>query len=68
MVCPCKTCQKDTGTCKCVNWNRWLWIEFDDALDACRKKYFGDATPERKKPAVSYREIVFSTIFTRLWR
>ena len=59
MIYPCENCTTG-GNCGrgCVDWQRWFSVEFDAAaknvLDAASR--------------VSYREIVFSTIFTRLWR
>nr|DAE45783.1 MAG TPA: hypothetical protein [Caudoviricetes sp.] len=66
MIYPCEKCTTGRGDCHCINWQRWFAVEFEAAaemvLAATR------AEPKPAPPKVSYREIVFSTYFTRLWR
>nr|DAV67478.1 MAG TPA: hypothetical protein [Caudoviricetes sp.] len=66
MIYPCKTCTTGRGDCHCINWQRWFAVEYEAAAEKLHA-----ATCEEPKPAppkVSHREIVFRTIFTRLWR
>ena len=58
MLYPCEKCGRSGSCYECVDWQRWFSVEYEAAarkvLDAASR--------------VSYREIVFNTIFTRLWR
>lgn len=66
MIYPCDKCGRSGSCYACVDWQRWFAVEFEAAaemvLAATR------AEPKPAPPKVSYREIVFSTYFTRLWR
>lgn len=55
---PCKSCTTGRGgNCICQDWADW----FAEKWDA-----FHEAPQEQQK--VTYRDIVFWTVFTELWR
>lgn len=66
MIYPCKKCTHDTGKCRCLDWQRWFSVEFE--AEAAKVLAATHAEPLPAPPKISYREIVFSTYFTRLWR
>lgn len=66
MIYPCKKCSHDTGKCRCLDWQRWFSVEFE--AEAAKVLAATHAEPLPAPPKIFYRKIVFSSIFTRLWR
>ena len=66
MIYPRKKCSHDTGKCRCLAWKRWFSVEFE--AEAAKVLAATHAEPLPAPPKIFYREIVFSSIFTRLWR
>ena len=62
MVRPCKGCAKEHKRCKgCDDWREWFPQAFDFMAAAIR-----ELAP--KPQPVTYRDIVYWTVFTELWR
>ena len=66
MIYPCKKCSHDTGKCRYLDWQIWFSVGFES--EAAKVLAATHAEPLPAPPKISYREIVFSSIFTRLWR
>ena len=66
MIYPCKKCTTGSGDCHCINWQRWFAVEYEAAAEKLHATT--RAEPKPAPPNVSYREIVFSTYFTKAWR
>lgn len=62
MVRPCKECENEHKQCEsCNDFWEWLLYTTDQADEIVEDVHEESRT-------ITYREIVFSTYFTRLWR
>lgn len=81
MVRPCKECHnefKPSNCGKCTEWDSWFPEAWDNACAWLRRELeWAQERRERKEAARAavaaacgrtYRDIVFGTVFTKLWR
>lgn len=65
MVRPCKECENEHKQCEgCNDFWEWLLLTTDQMDEVSEDVY----ERQNEVPHITYREIVFNTIFTRLWR
>nr|DAO83686.1 MAG TPA: hypothetical protein [Caudoviricetes sp.] len=68
---PCESCTKGRGeNCMCNRWREWFLSEVertDESAQETATSFDVQELPKRDRPT-THREIVFSSIFTRLWR
>ena len=71
MVRPCKECENEHKRCKgCEDWWEWFPQAFDFAAEAVRNLttyYKTHERPQEPRP-ITYRDIIFWTVFTEQWR
>lgn len=69
MVRPCKECENEHKRCGgCDDWNEWFPQAFDFAAERIRRETTFYDTHEPTQRPITYRDIVFWTVFTEQWR